>query len=113
MINREGKILINELEDKGWAIVNGSKQEEGEYTYVGKRGATVIDYIIVNQEALDEVRRLKIGQRTESDHLPLELEMYAEINRDNEKVLGKEDEFIERREWSVENIERYHENCNG
>lgn len=30
---------------------------QGEYTYVRPRGSTVIDYAIVNQEALDRVWR--------------------------------------------------------
>lgn len=108
LINKEGKILINELEERGWCIINGSKEEEGEYTYVGKRGSSVIDYIIGNQEAIEYIRKMKIGHRTESDHLPLELEIEGE-EIEKEKIIEKDN--IEKRDWSEEGIKAYHENC--
>jgi hypothetical protein len=48
--NAEGKRLIEWIEENGWEVLNGNKRgdEEGEVTYVGSRGETVIDYAIVN-----------------------------------------------------------------
>lgn len=44
---------------------------EGEYTYVGLRGSSVIDYAIVNENVYDKVVEFRIDVRVDSDHLPL------------------------------------------
>lgn len=111
VVNREGRILVKELEERGWSIINGNKGEKGEYTYVGPKGATVIDYIVANQEALDEIKGMVIGQRVESDHWPLELEIYGKIKENKKKEIRKEYETVEKREWTEENIKNYQENC--
>jgi hypothetical protein len=51
--NVEGKRLMEWIEENGWEVLNGNKQrdEEGEWTYIGSKGETVIDYAIVNEEA--------------------------------------------------------------
>lgn len=36
-------------------IVNGRDKEGEEWTYIGKRGNSVIDYVIDNQEATEEI----------------------------------------------------------
>jgi endonuclease/exonuclease/phosphatase family metal-dependent hydrolase len=71
--NTEGKRL-EWIEENGWEVLNGNKQgdEEGELTYVGSRGETVINYAIVNNAAWERVEKLKVGERVDSDHLPLE-----------------------------------------
>jgi hypothetical protein len=55
--------------------LNANKQgdEEGEWTYIGSRGETLIDYGIVNEEAWERIEEFRIGERTESDHPPQEL----------------------------------------
>jgi hypothetical protein len=44
--NAEGKRLMEWIEENEWEVLNGNKQgdEEGEWTYIGSRGETVIDY---------------------------------------------------------------------
>lgn len=44
-INREGRLLVEFLEEWGWAIFNGvtRRDEEGEFTFTGRKGDTVID----------------------------------------------------------------------
>jgi hypothetical protein len=37
------------------------------------QGETVVDYGIVNEEAWERVEEVKIGERTESDHLEIAL----------------------------------------
>lgn len=68
IMNSEGKRLISEKE-RGWTILNGSKGEEREWTYIGENGVSVIDYVIGNQEAVEEIEKMKVGDRTESDHM--------------------------------------------
>jgi len=50
--NKEGKKLISFLEERGWGILNGCKKgdEEGEYTFIGGKGCTIIDYILCDEE---------------------------------------------------------------
>lgn len=52
VINREGKRLLSGIEERGWGIINGSKGDKGEWTYVGENGESVIDYVIGNHEAV-------------------------------------------------------------
>ncbi|KAJ3658794.1 hypothetical protein Zmor_010515 [Zophobas morio] len=90
------KILIGgdfnaRLGDKGTRIIDKEKGEKRgskyktnnkeEWTYVGARGESIIDYGIVNEEAWEEIESFKVGERVESDHMPLEI-----------KIKGKEQE---------------------
>ncbi|KAH0817483.1 hypothetical protein GEV33_005308 [Tenebrio molitor] len=73
--NAEGRELVSLVEERGWDVLNGNciGDEKGEYTYIGSRGETVIDYVMVNEEAWDEIEEFKVGERVESDHMPLEV----------------------------------------
>lgn len=70
--------------------------EDGEWTYIGENGASVIDYVICNQEAVQEIERLKVGDRTDPDHMPLEAILYG--TRVEGKRIKEEEKEIERRE---------------
>ncbi|KAK2574800.1 hypothetical protein KPH14_012991, partial [Odynerus spinipes] len=112
VINRQGSLLVEYLEEKGWFILNGSRGEEAEWTYVGKQGLSIIDYVIVNVDAEEEIMSFKVGERVESDHMPLEVEILgpgreARLN----EVEEKEEEG--RRRWSEEGVLKYHEVCKG
>jgi hypothetical protein len=52
------------IEENGWELLKGSKQgdEEEEWTYIGNRRETVIDYGIVKDEAWERVEEFKIGE---------------------------------------------------
>lgn len=54
MINKEGKIILDEIEERGWIILNGSFEKEGEWTFIGEVGTSVIDYVVTNENALEE-----------------------------------------------------------
>jgi hypothetical protein len=73
--NAEGKRLMKWVKENGWEALNGNKQggEEGEWTYIGSRGETVIDYGIVNEEAWERVEKFRIKERAELDHLEIAL----------------------------------------
>ncbi|CAD6230749.1 GSCOCG00012194001-RA-CDS, partial [Cotesia congregata] len=45
VVNKEGNELCKFLSERGWAIANGciKGDEEGEWTFVGERGCSVID----------------------------------------------------------------------
>lgn len=44
-------------------------------------GASVIDYIITNEKAEEQVQRVTEGIKVGSDHLPLEVLLEERINR--------------------------------
>ncbi|KAJ3664923.1 hypothetical protein Zmor_000456 [Zophobas morio] len=48
--NKEENILWQIIEEIAWEILNGNKEgdEEGEWTYVGARGESIIDYGIIS-----------------------------------------------------------------
>jgi len=73
--NREGRIMINKLKKREWMILNGSFNKEGEWTYIGEQGSSVIDYVITNEKGIEEIKIVEEGNRTESDHIPLEVEL--------------------------------------
>ncbi|XP_033178881.1 uncharacterized protein LOC112213547 [Bombus impatiens] len=73
--NMEGRTLLKYLEE--------------EWTYIGERGNSVIDYMIRNQEATEEIIDMKVGKRTESDHMPLEIEMGGGQNYEKMKKRKK------------------------
>lgn len=84
IINREGRILIETMRERGWMIMNGKGEEEGGWTYIGERGTSVIDYVVANEKAVQEIKTVKEGLRTESDHIPLEVVIEGE--RKEERV---------------------------
>jgi len=110
VMNREGRIMVNKLKERGWMILNGSFDKEGEWTYIGEQGLSVIDYVVTNDKAIEEVKKVKEGNRIESDHAPLEVELEGAIKK---KTKRKEQMEVERSVWTQEGIEQYHEKCEG
>lgn len=47
--------------------------EEGEYTFTGGKGNTVINYVIGNLEVRDRIGNMRIGDKVDSDHHPMEV----------------------------------------
>jgi len=82
--------MINLIEELGSYILNGTQRgdEEGEFTYVGPRGSTVIDYVIVNDPCIELIGNFKIEERVDSDHMPLNMELKEE---GEEESAGKKD----------------------
>lgn len=72
-VNREGRLLVDRLEEVGWTILNGGVEgdEEGNWTFVGAKGESVIDYVLGNEDVRDADEKMEVGNRIESDHLPL------------------------------------------
>lgn len=67
-----------------------TRDEEGEYTYVGSNGDTVIDYMIGKEEIRERVRRLEVGDRIDSDHQPLMVYVEEKGTRKSGKAKEKE-----------------------
>lgn len=63
------------MEELGLDIMNGNIQgdETEELTFIGKKLCSVIYYAICNAKAWDKIHKLKIRNKTESDHKPIEI----------------------------------------
>lgn len=109
--NRQGTELLEKVEKMGLGFLNGNKEgdEQGEWTFTGTLGSSVIDYAICNAEAWEEIEKFKVGERTESDHMPLEivLQASAEVGKGQETE-GEEELEIEG--WSTKGATLYKEN---
>ncbi|XP_063915604.1 trichohyalin-like [Zophobas morio] len=94
--NKDGKLLWELIEERGWELLNGVKEgdEEEEFTWIGKRGESVIDYVIVNGLAEEEVETFKIGERVDSDHVPLEVK-YINKERKNKITISEDIPIIQ------------------
>lgn len=112
VINKEGREMLARIEEKGWAIMNGSKGEESElWTYVGGKGASVIDYVVANERAGEDIQGVRIGDRTESDHLPIEVTIQGPTVGGREE--DEEKEAVVKCDWSQEGIEFYRKEIEG
>ncbi|KAJ3665058.1 hypothetical protein Zmor_000572 [Zophobas morio] len=107
--NKERKILWKIIEEMGWEILNGNKEgdEEGEWTYVGAKGESIIDYEIVNEEAWEEIESFKVGERVESDRMPLEIKIKGKEQEYEKQDRRNERKEIEKRIWDEEGIQRH------
>lgn len=88
-VNKEGKTLIEFIEERGWSIYNGvlKGDEKGEYTYTGSRGSSVIGYVIRDEITREKVRRVVIGEKVDSDHHPIEVTIEkGNLDRRKKKV---------------------------
>jgi len=108
-VNKEGRELENCIEKRGWSILNGSIKgvEEGEFTYTGGRGDTVIDYILVNEEVRERMERLEIGEDVNLDHHPLIIEMKGNRGEDKGRREQKRERIVRRGVWDEEGREEF------
>lgn len=119
VIGNSGRNFVNWLMEKGWNILNGRTEGdwegeytyvEGESTYVEVRGSTVINYIVVSEELGDKVIEFKIGERVESDHMPLSAKIEEKEGRGEEEEehgTEEQDEEVEVIQWNEEAIRKY------
>lgn len=70
---REGKRLCKFLIELKWSILNRNveRNEEGEWIYVERKGDSVIDYVLGNEETREKVEGLYVEGRVDSDHHPV------------------------------------------
>lgn len=73
IINCNGKAFLNFLCEKNLIILNGraGEDDEGEFTFVGGNGVSVIDYCCVSTSLIRSLRDFKVLEATFSDHMPL------------------------------------------
>ncbi|XP_067217103.1 LINE-1 retrotransposable element ORF2 protein [Linepithema humile] len=115
-MNREGKVMVEFLEERGWGILNGciEGEEEGEYTFTGGKGNTVIDYVIADEDTRGKIKRLRIGDNIESDHQPVEVWVKGEGQRQKRKRNeSREKGKIWRGVWNEEGCKKFKQRMEG
>lgn len=67
-------------------IMNGSYDKKGVWTYIGETGkASVVDYVIANKKAEENIKKVEEGNSTESDHVPIEVELEGHADKKTKK----------------------------
>ena len=89
-LNNAGKVMLEVLEQRNWSVLNGNVAGdlEGNFTFYGA-GQSVIDYMVVNPEALGRVKTMEVINRVESSHMPLKLEILEEIDVQSKQKVRK------------------------
>lgn len=92
--------------------------EEGEFTYIGGMGETVIDYVIRKEKVREMVKRLEV--RDQVDHQPIIVHVKGKKKRkemkgrESIKRIGKvSEEEIKRFKEETEEVELRRENIDG
>ncbi|XP_020298257.1 uncharacterized protein LOC109862594 [Pseudomyrmex gracilis] len=110
-LNAEGRKLVNKIEEMGWTIWNGDTRgdEEGEWTYTGGRGESVIDYVIGEAWLKDEVERMVVEDKVDSDHQPVVV--WVRIKGSKRKRARNENEGkkMKRIRWTEEGSQQLEE----
>ena len=86
--NAFGENLLELCQMTNCAILNGLNNYgtfDGAFTYVSKQGASTVDYFLASLELIQSslFTSLRVGNRIESDHMPVELEMNCQLNKAN------------------------------
>lgn len=65
--------------------MNGSIGNKGDaWTYVGE-SASVIDYVVVNEKAVEEILEMTVEDRMESDHMLMKVRIQEPEGKREEK----------------------------
>lgn len=72
------------ITERGCNIFNGDIKgdKEGEFTITGGKDSMVIDYVIGDKEVKERVKRMRIGDKVDSDHHSLEVWIKGEIEKE-------------------------------
>ena len=107
-VNWQGKRLLDAVENIGGIVLNGRSVEdaEGNYTFCGVMGSSVIDYGIGSYSFLQYVTKFSVASKPFSDHMPLVIEI--KIPKNTESVV--ENETLNKLFWSDKNCNLYRNN---
>jgi hypothetical protein len=77
ILDSKGKKLLNLFQEFNGLILNGRTNSDinGELTFVGGMGSSVIDYCVVAESIGQLISDFKIDYQTFSDHMPLDLKL--------------------------------------
>lgn len=77
MLDKEGEDMIELMEEFGFGVLNGRTKGDwtGQITHVDYRSKSVIDYAACNELLNNYISEMKVGDKTQSDHFPIEIEL--------------------------------------
>lgn len=77
MLDKEGEDMIELMEEFGYGVLNGRTKGDwtGQITHVDYRSKSVIDYAACNELLINYISEMKVGDKTQSDHFPIEIEL--------------------------------------
>ena len=109
-MNLEGEYFLDMIEKRGQQTENGNIKGDvlGKFTYSDTRGASVIDYLLVNNIGLDRIDKFTVGDRIDSDHQPITATFKVTYRRgevDEEKFPTTKEKVIEI--WSDRTIKDF------
>lgn len=55
------------------------EDEKVKYTFTGKKGNTVTDYVIEGQKVRERIVKIKVGSKVESNHQPVEIRIKSKV----------------------------------
>lgn len=95
-VNAFGKLLLDMCAACDLTIVNGNCRgdKNGCFTYVCYAGCSTIDYFLCSRELLSGDMHLKVAERFESKHLPVEFTLFPRDNRHIETKLTKLEKLV-------------------
>jgi len=112
-VGNGGIKFIEWINEKGWEILNGCTEGdwEGEFTYIGARGCSVIDYVMINERLGNRISSFRVGDRVDSDHMPLELNVKTRKGRGQDMKTQEQGrripKVIEKYIWNQETKTKY------
>ncbi|TGZ32512.1 Uncharacterized protein DBV15_12731 [Temnothorax longispinosus] len=100
----KNKMINRWMEEKEWKIMNGAKKgdEEGEVTFTGKRGETVINYAIGDRKAWERVTRLEVRCEVDSDHQSIAVRLDKGGGGERRGTIAEEERWVEKTDWTEE-----------
>ena len=107
ILDNKGKQLLSFLEDCGGVIINGrmSGDRDGEKTFCGVMGSSVIDYCICSYNLLKLITDFHIPSKPFSDHMPLVVSLRVQGS-----ALSREIVLPPKIPWFSKNSEQYSRN---
>ena len=92
VVNREGEKLLEFCLNNELFIANGNVFDDlkGEYTYVGRNGASVNDYILVSNSLSKYIECFRITDIVSSNHMLLSMKFRLEVISTVQEIQGKE-----------------------
>lgn len=96
------------MDRREWMVNGGVKgDEEGNWTYTGGRGESVINYVLVEELAREEILSMEVKEYVESDHHPLVVRLRRGGGRGREKRGRKGERRMCRGRWDEEGREMF------
>lgn len=106
VINNNGKKILELMDNIGGIILNGrtTSDIEGEKTFIGSMGTSVIDYASCSINVIENLIDMKIISKPYSDHMPISIT----FETDNKEIEEKESlSLLPKLKWNQNKIDQY------